>query len=54
MVLVQNWPFFHLLFLKQCRPGKSVLWYSIAIKRLSRLQKQDVETVEKLSFFQRG
>ena len=50
MVLVQNWPFLFLLFLRQCRAGKCVLWYSIAIKRLSRLQKQDVEKVEKLSF----
>ena len=54
MVLVQNWPFFHLLFLRQCRPEKCVLWYSIAFKRLSGQKKQDVETVEKLSFFQRG
>ena len=50
MVLVQNWPFFHVLFLRQCRPGKCVLRYSIALKRLFWLKKQDVETVKKLSF----
>ena len=37
MVLVENWPFRHVPFLRQYRPGKCVLWYSIAIKGLSRL-----------------
>ena len=54
MVLVQNLPFFNLLFLKQCRPGKCVSWYFIAFKRLSELKKTGFERVEKLSLFQRG
>ena len=47
MVFVQNWPFFHLFFMSQSRPGKCVLWYSQARKRLSKLWKQKVEKVEK-------
>ena len=31
MVLLKNWPFFHLFFFKQYRPGKYVLWYSRTI-----------------------
>ena len=37
MVLVENWPFRHVPFLRQCRPAKCVLLYSIAIKRFFRL-----------------
>ena len=50
MVLVQNWPFFHLFF-RQYRPGKWVLRYSRMKKRLSRLQKQEVQKVEKFHGF---
>ena len=39
---------------RQYRPGKSVLRYSRTKKRPSRLQKQEVQKVEELSFFQRG
>ena len=53
MVLVQKWPFFELLF-RQYRPGKCLLRYSGTIKGLSRLQKQEVQKVEKLPFFQDG
>ena len=53
MVLVQNWPFFHLFF---GNPGQENVFYDILEqkKRLSRLQKQEVQKVEKLRFFQRG
>ena len=109
MIFVQNWPFFHLLFLgnirqenvfydiverknaflgyknsmfkkwknvifakglthgfcpklaifpcfilRQNRPGKCVLCYSRMKKRLFRLEKQEVQKVEILRFFQRG
>ena len=40
-------------FFMQYRPGKCILWYSITKKRLSRLKKQDVQRVEKLTFFLR-
>ena len=53
MVLVQIWPFFNLCFFRQYGPGKCVLWYSMAKKRLSRLWKQEVQKVERLTFFQR-
>ena len=54
MVLVQKWPFFQLSFFRQYRPGKCLLWYSRRKKRLFRLLKQEVENVEKFTFFQRG
>ena len=53
MVWRENWPFFHLFF-RQYRPGKFVLLFSSIKKRLFRLQKREVQKVEKLRFFQRG
>ena len=41
-------------FFRQYRPGKCLLWYSRTKKRLCRLLKQEVEKVDKLTFFQRG
>ena len=54
MVLVQKWPFFHLYFLVQI--GQENVFYDIlkGKKRLSSLEKQEVQKVEKLRFFQRG
>ena len=54
MVLVKNGPFFHLLVFGQHRPGKCVLPYSIAKKRVSKLQKQEVQKVEKIVIFSKG
>ena len=54
MVLVQKWSFFHLFLFKQFGPGKCLLRYSRKKKRLSRLWKQEVEKVKKLTFFPRG
>ena len=54
MVFVQKWPFIQLLFFRQYRPEKCVLRYSTTKKRLSRLQKQEVQKVEKMEFFQTG
>ena len=51
MVLVQTLSFFQLFFFRQNRPGKCLLRYSRAIKRLSTLSKQEVQKVEKLTFF---
>ena len=45
---------FSTFFFTQYRPGKSILWYFRTKKRLVRLKKQEVEKVEKLTFFQRG
>ena len=45
MVLLKNWPFFH-LFLKQYWLGKCLSPYSSTKKRLSNLQKQQVQKVE--------
>ena len=53
MVLVQKWPFFQLFFFRQYRPGKCLLGDSRTKKRPSSLQKQEVQTVEKLTFSQR-
>ena len=52
MVLVQKSPFFQLLFFGQYRKGKCLLRYSRTKKLLSRLQKREVQKVEKLTFFQ--
>ena len=41
-------------FCRQYRPGKCVLRYFRTKKRLSRLQKQEVQKVEKLTFFPKG
>ena len=49
-----NMAFFLSIFFRQYRLGKCLLRYSGAIKRLSRLQKQEVQKVEKFTFFQRG
>ena len=53
MRLVQKWPFFQLLFFRQYRPGKILLRYSRMKRRLSRQYNQEVQKVEKLTFFQR-
>ena len=54
MVLVQKSPFFQLLFFGQYRPGKCVLRYYTTKKLLSRVQKREVQKVEKFTFSQRG
>ena len=41
-------------FFRQYRPGKCVLRYSPTKKQLSRLLKQELQKVEKLTFFQKG
>ena len=41
-------------FLRQYNPEKSLVRYFRTNKRLSRLQKQEVQKVEKLTFLQRG
>ena len=53
MALVQKWPFFQSFFFRKYRPGKCLLRYSGTKKRLSTLLKQEVQKVEKLTFFQR-
>ena len=45
---------FPTFFLMQYSPGKCLLRYSRAKKRFSRLLKQEVQKLEKLTFFQRG
>ena len=50
MVFFQKWPFFQFFFFRQYRPGKCLSWNSRAKKRLSRLQKQEVQGVENWHF----
>ena len=45
---------FPVFYFGQYRPGQFVLGYSGIKKRLFRLWKQEVQTVEKLTFFKRG
>ena len=45
---------FPTFFLRQCRPVKCLLRYSRTKKCSSGLQKQEGQTLEKLTFFQRG
>ena len=54
MVLVQNWPFFQFFFICLYRPEKCVLSYSRTKKRPSWLRKQEVQKVEKFTFFKGG
>ena len=53
-VVVKKWPCLQLFFFRQYRPGNYLLLYSGTKKRLSRLENQEVEIVEKSTFFQRG
>ena len=50
----KNGHFFQLVFCWQYKSRKSLLRYSRKKKRLSRLKKQELQKVEKLTFFQRG
>ena len=54
MVLVKNWQFFHLFILDKI--GLKNAFYDTLDKkkRRFRLQKQEVQKVEKLGLFQRG
>ena len=45
---------FKTFFVRQYRPGKCLLRYSKTKKFLSRLQKQEVQKVDKLTFFPTG
>ena len=45
---------FPTFFLRQYRPGKCLLRYSRTKKHLSKLEKHEVQKVEKLTFFQGG
>ena len=54
MVLAQNWPFFQVSFFRQYRPGEYLLRHPRRRKRLFKLQKQEGQKVEKLTFFQKG
>ena len=51
---LKNGDFSNLLFFKQFKKGKCLLRYSGKKKRLSKLLKQEVQKVEKLTFFQRA
>ena len=54
MVLVQKWPFFQLFFLGNI--GQENVFYDILEQKkcLSKLQKQELQKVQKLTLFQRG
>ena len=54
MVLVQKRPFFHLFFLGNI--GQENVFYDILERKKTpfRLQKPQVQKVEKLTFFQNG
>ena len=50
----KKWPSFQFVFFMQYRQGKCVLRYSRTKKHLSRVEKQKVRKVEKLTYFQIG
>ena len=52
--MIQKCPFLETFFFRQNRPGKCLLWYSRSKKRLTSQKNQEVQKVEKLTFFQRG
>ena len=54
MLLDQKWPFFQLFFLVNI--GEANVFYDILERKNAFLsyKKKKVETVEKLTFFQRG
>ena len=57
MVFYQKWPFFQFFQVReggQYRAGKCLLRYSRTKINLSTLQKQEVQKVKKLTFFQKG
>ena len=45
---------FPTFFLRQYRPGKFLLRYSRTKKRLFRVQKQEIQKVEKIDIFAKG
>ena len=52
--MIQKCPFLETFFYRQNRPGKCLLWHSRSKKRLPSQKNQEVQKVEKLTFFQRG
>ena len=54
MVLVEIWPFFQPFFFGQFRLGKPLLRYSRTKKRLSRLEKQEVQNFLNIEVFLKG
>ena len=54
MVLIQKIKIFPTFFFRQYRPGKCLLRYCTMKKRLSRLQKQEFQKVEKFDIFPKG
>ena len=50
----KNGHFSNCFFFRKYRPGKRLLRYSETKKRLFRLEKQEVQKVEKLTIFKRG
>ena len=55
MVLVQKWPFLQLFCLGNiAQETNCLLRHSKMKQRLCRLKKQEVQKVEKLTFFKRG
>ena len=54
MALVKKWPFFQLFFLGKI--GQENVFYDILERKngFSRPKKQEVQKVDKLTFFQRG
>ena len=54
MVLVETWPFFQLVFLGNIGQENIVNDILEQKIRLSSLEKQEVQKVEKVTFFERG
>ena len=54
MVFGPKMAIFPTFFFRQYRPGKCILRYSKTKEHFSRLQKQEVQKVEKLNFFPKG
>ena len=50
----KNWHFSQLFFFRQFRPGKCLLRYSRTKKFLSRISKEEVQKLEKLTSFSKG
>ena len=50
----KNGHFSNFFFLRQYRPGKCLLRYSRTKKRLFRVQKQEIQKVDKIDIFAKG
>ena len=54
MVFVQKWPFFQLLFVRQCRPGKGIVFDILELKNAFLGYEKKSSKSRKIAIFPKG